>query len=288
MSRVSGQSESHDGSRRWLPYRVRWFLVEAPARLYMAGERSGGKVPWPFFAAMALLAAAGAGIGAAAAAAMGRNVADWASGGLLTGIFVMLAWSVYAILALGVMWVRGISPERAERGDAKPSGHTSEAGGRHAAPLSWRSHGDRLVPGGLVVFFLIMAAFGAWEWTSNQNELRQVPLNNRVVTTGRIVEFHEPAFYDNGPGSIVVLFDAGAPVTAEVPGNIGEHSIDVGDTVPIEYDASRPTRARVTWTREAIADDADFAKWMIAVTGALAIISAVAWLAGGRRARRES
>jgi hypothetical protein len=254
----------------------------------MAGERSGGRVPWPFFAAMALLAAAGAGIGTVAATAMGRNVADWASGGLLTGIFVMLAWSVYALLALGVMWVRGISPERAERGNTDRPGDTSGAGGRHAAPLSWRSHGDRLVPGGLVAFFVLMAAFGAWDWKSNQNELRQVPQNNRVVTTGRVVAFHEPAFYDNRPGSIVVSFDAGAPLTTEVSGNIGEHSIDVGDTVPIEYDGSRPTRARVTWTREAISDDADFAKWMIAVAGALAIISAVGWLAGTRRGRRES
>lgn len=125
MSGVPGQSESLDGSRWSLLRAARWVLVEAPAKLYMAGERSGGRVPWSFFAAMALLAVAGAGIGAAAAAALGRNVEEWVSGGLLAGIFVMLAWSLYALLALGVMWVVGMPPERAGRGDTGRLGHAS-------------------------------------------------------------------------------------------------------------------------------------------------------------------
>ena len=253
----------------------------------MAGERSGGRVPWPFFAAMVLLAAAGAGVGAVGAAALGRNIEDWTSVGLLAGIFVMLAWSVYALLAVGVMWVIGISPESAERGGEGRHGHASRARGRHAAPLSWRSRGDRLVPGSLVAFFLLMAGFEAWGWVSSQLELRQVPQNHRVVTTGRVVEFRDPAFYDKGPGSIVVSFDAGTPVTTEVSGDVGEHPIEVGDTVPIEYDASRPTRARVTWTRQAIRDDLNFAEGMIAVSGVLAAISAAGGFAGGRRGRQE-
>lgn len=290
MNGVPGQSESHEGSPWHLLRAARWVLVETPARLYLAGERSGGRVPGSFFAAMALLAVAGAGMGAVAAAALGRDIEEWASGGLLAGIFVMLAWSLYALLALGVMWVLGISPERVERGDADRLGHASGARGRHAAPFSWRSRGDRLVPGGVVAFFLLMAGFGAWDWASNQQELRQVPLNNRVVTTGRVVEFRDPpfSFYNKGSGSIVVSFDAGTPIRTEVSGNVGEHSIDVGDTVPIEYDGSRPTRARVTWTRQAIRDDLAFAKGMIAVMGVLAAISAVGWWAGGRRGRQES
>lgn len=146
MNGVPDQSEPREGSR-WPPLRaVRWVFVETPARLYMAGERSGGRVPWPFFAGMALLAATGAGFGAIAAAALGHDLGEWASGGLLVGIFVMLAWSLYAVLALVVMWVLSISPERAERGGSDRRGHASDARGRHAAPLSWRSRGDRLVP----------------------------------------------------------------------------------------------------------------------------------------------
>ena len=251
----------------------------------MAAERSGGRVPWSFLAAMVFLTVAGAGIGAGSAAALGREVEEWASVGLLAGILVMLAWSLYALLALAVMWVLGISPERAERVDGGRLGHAWGARGRHAAPLAWRSRGDRLVPRSLVASFLIMVGFGAWDWASTEHELRQVPEHNRVVTTGRVVEFREPAFYDNGPGSIVVSFDAGTPVTTEVPDNVGEHSIDVGDTVPIEYDGSRPTRARVTWTRQEITDDLAFAKGLTAVMASMAAISAVGWLAGGRRGR---
>lgn len=258
----------------------------------MAGERNGGRAPWAFLAAMAILALAGAGMGAGAALVWGRDVEEWASGGFLAGILVMLAWSVYALLALGVMWVLGISPEQAERVDetGRP-GHAPGTRGRHAAPMapiSWRSRGDRLIPGGLVAFFLIMVPFGAAGWASTQHELRVIPESNRLITTGLVVEFREPAFYDKGPGSIIVSFDAGAPVTAEVSGNIGDHSLDVGDSVPIEYDPASPERARVTWTREQLREDLAFAKGWVAVTGTLAGVSALGWLAGGRRGRQTS
>jgi len=287
MNGVPDQSEPREGSRWSPPRAARWVLVEAPARLYMAGERSGGSVPWPFFAAMALLAATGAGLGAIAAAALGHDLGEWASGGLLVGIFVMLAWSLYAILALVVMWVLSISPEQAERGDPDRRGHPSDSRGRHAAPLSWRSRGDRLVPGGLVAFFLLMAGFGVLDWAWSQHDLRHVPSNHRVVTTGRVLEFRDPPFYGKGAGSIVVSFEAGTPITTEVSGDVGEHSIDIGDTVPIEYDGASPTRARVTWTGQSVRDDLAFAKGLIAAMGVLAALSAAAWLAGGRRARRE-
>ncbi|HET7476860.1 MAG TPA: hypothetical protein VFJ97_12675 [Dermatophilaceae bacterium] len=106
-----------------------------------------------------------------------------------------------------------------------------------------------------------------------------------MITTGHVVEFRDPPFYDKGPGSIVVSFDAGATVTSEVSGDVGEHSIDVGDTVPIEYDRSHPQRAQVTWTRQSIVDDLSFTKGMTAVMGILAVVSTVGWLAGHRRAR---
>lgn len=253
----------------------------------MAGERSGGSVPWPFFAAMALLAATGAGLGAIAATASGHDLGEWASGGLLVGIVVMLAWSLYAVLALVVMWVLSISPERAEGGGSDRRGHASDPPGRHAAPLSWRSRGDRLVPGGLVAFFLLMAGFGVLDWAWSQHDLRLVPSSHRVVTTGRVLEFRDPPFYGKGAGSIVVSFEAGTPITTEVSGDVGEHSIDIGDTVPIEYDGAAPTRARVTWTGQAIRDDLAFAEGLIAVMGVLAALSAAGWLAGRRRGRQE-
>ncbi len=101
------------------------------------------------------------------------------------------------------------------------------------------------------------------------------------------MDFRDPPFYGKGSGSIVVSFEAGAPITTEVSGDIGEHSVDIGDTVPIQYDGAAATRARVTWTGQAIRDDLAFAKGLSAVMGVLAALSAAGWLVGGRRGRRE-
>lgn len=91
---------------------LKWVFLKGPAVLYVAGEESNGSVPWPFFAAAALVAGGSAMVGATVGALLGHDVADAAGTGLLVGIFIVLAWTVYAASALIFLWFRGSSQTR--------------------------------------------------------------------------------------------------------------------------------------------------------------------------------
>lgn len=93
-----------------------WVLVRSPAQLYVKGEETGGRVPWSFILVFLGAAAAGSGIGALAALAARAPVEEWAADGALVGMGAMLAWSVYSLAALLVMWLIGTSPEHVARG----------------------------------------------------------------------------------------------------------------------------------------------------------------------------
>ena len=170
--------------------------------------------------------------------------------------------------------------ERAASDHSSPANHEPRTANRF-----WR----RLLVGVVAIVVLVGVMLAAFGYIVTRVPEYRVQVQDWINSrSGLVVEFREPAFYDKGPGSIIVSFDAGAPVTAEVPGNIGEHSLDVGDTVPIEYDPASPEPARVTWTREQLREDLAFAKGWVAVTGALAGFSALGWLAGARRGRQTS
>lgn len=259
---------------------LKWVFLKGPASLYVAGEGNNGTVPWLFFAAAALVAGGSAMVGATVGALLGHDVADAAGTGLLVGIFIVLAWTLYAASALIFLWFRGLSPSGVLSERSSGVGDTEVPSGRHAKPVAWRTKGDPLIPGEAVAFFALMMAFGALEWTSAQRALNFIEAENRVETTGQVVEFRDPALWDKGPGTIVVSFAVGEPVTAEVSGNTGEHDVDVGSTVPIEYDRSDPARAQITWTKEEQVSDASFGKWFTAIAAALTVFCAAGWAIG--------
>lgn len=259
---------------------LKWVFLKGPAGLYVAGEESDGSVPWPFLAAAALVAGGSAMVGATVGALLGHDVADAAGTGLLVGIFIVLAWTVYAASALIFLWFRGLSPSSVLGERSSVDGDTKVPSGRHAEPVAWRTKGGRLIPGQAVAFFALMVVFGAWEWTSNERALNFIEAENRVETTGQVVEFRDPACWDRGPGKIMVTFDVGEPVKAEVSGDTGEHDFDVGSTVPIEYDRSDPARAQITWTTEERVSDASFGKWFTAIAAALTVLCAAGWAIG--------
>lgn len=94
-------------------------FLSAPFRYYDAGVRAGGAVPWSFFIAY-LLVSLGAGVaGAAGGVVTDRPLEDSFWGGFLVGTFVMLAWTLYAVLALLLVTFIDLIPgARAERRDA--------------------------------------------------------------------------------------------------------------------------------------------------------------------------
>ncbi len=123
--------------------------------------------------------------------------------------------------------------------------------------------------GSVVAFFALMDLFGVGEWVLNERALGYVSAANRAITTGQVLEFRDPHFWDKGPGTIVVTFDAGSPVTAEVSGDVGEHDLDTGSTVPIEYDSTDPFRAQIAWTSQERADDLVFGQWFTGIAAGL-------------------
>lgn len=278
MARVTSGEGSQRAGTGVLRSLVRWVMVKGPASVYAAGERGGGSMPWPVLGALVGVVSVCAGVAAFTAVLLRRDVAEWADTGLLVGVFFFFAWTVYALAALAVMWFRGVSPSLILDGDSSPGPIAEPRGGRHVAEVSWRSRGDRLIPGSAVAFFALMVVFGVGEWALNLRADGYVSAANRSVTTGQVLEFRDPHFWDKGPGAIVVSFDAGSPVTVEVSGEIGEHDTDIGDPVPIKYDRSDPSRAQIAWTREARADNRVFGQWFTGIAAALTLITGTAWL----------
>ena len=92
-------------------------------------------MPWPFLAAAALVAGGSAMVGATVGALLGHDVADAAGTGLLVGIFIVLAWTVYAASALIFLWFRGLSPSSLLGERSSVDGDPEVPSGRHASLL---------------------------------------------------------------------------------------------------------------------------------------------------------
>lgn len=147
---------------------VRWIFLLGPCRLYMAGERSGGRVPSVCLPAMFGAAAVGAGLGASAAAVAGSDAGDGASVGIWAGLLVVGLWAVYALVVIMVLWLIGRAPDEVLA--AGPDGRERrEPLGRDERPeerLPWRQPGDRLIPARLLAFlaFVTLASLVAAAW----------------------------------------------------------------------------------------------------------------------------
>ncbi len=89
------------GLKRW----ARWFLFVAPARMYVRGSESGGRVSWIYIIIMIGMAALGALLGVIAGWFTGSSPAQPAGAGAIAGLLAVLAWFVYGAAVLCVMWL---------------------------------------------------------------------------------------------------------------------------------------------------------------------------------------
>jgi hypothetical protein len=90
---------------------VRWVFLVGPCRLYLAGEASGGSVPWSFLGGLLGAGALSGGVGSVVALIRGAAVGDafwwWAIGGVLA----LTVWAAYSLLVIVVLWVLGRAPQ---------------------------------------------------------------------------------------------------------------------------------------------------------------------------------
>ena len=145
----------HTWRMRRLHGALSWAFVRGPAAAYALADSGSSLFGIGAVLAMALVAALGAGIGALIALVTGRPVDDAAFVGGMIGLGTVIAYLVVMLVVVGVLWIRGVSPTETATGE-KPAG-------RHAAAAyGWRRRGEPLVPGSLVLFFLIVAVpFGS-------------------------------------------------------------------------------------------------------------------------------
>jgi hypothetical protein len=263
---------------------LRWLLLVAPCRFYLAGEENGGRVVRGFLLAMLAAAVACGGVGVLVAVGRDADVADWFATGLLVGLTAVTAWAVYALVVLAVLWLVGRPPDAVVSGDTTKSRYT----GRRGAPgsVTWRRRGrDPLVPGSLVAFFaLITALIGVDALWMRQSE--EPFTAAKSVTDARVLRYDDGMF-GFGERTLVVRFTAaGRTVTAEVAAEdvVGEVP-EPGGELAVEYLRSDPERARPAGATEEKADGVSFGFRLVGVCAALLVVSAAAYVVGIRRRR---
>jgi len=94
-------------------------FLSAPFRLYDAGVRAGGAARWSFFAAYFGVCVGAGAVGAGVGVVTAHSVEDYFWGGFLVGTFVMLGWTLYAVVVLLLVSFWDLIPRtRAGRRDA--------------------------------------------------------------------------------------------------------------------------------------------------------------------------
>jgi hypothetical protein len=170
---------------------------------------------------------AGAGIGALVGVLTGISTDDGAFYGGMIGVGSALVWLVLAMVVLGVLWARGITPAEGAAGK-RPQGDEVRrpAGG-------WRRRGQPLVPLSAVGFLALLAViFGAiggfaWEDARTQDE-------PTAVVDGSVVAVHGPGPLDRGSGSVTIRYAVqGADYSIEVDADIGDRVLRPGGVGPV-------------------------------------------------------
>ncbi len=261
---------------------VRWVLLVAPCRFYLAGEASGGAAPWSFLAAFCGAALGGGGLGALIAVGLNEPITDGLWSGLFVGMVAVLAWSVYALLALLALWVLGRAPA-----EVVLSG--TPARGRHAGPVDrggWRRRReDPLVPASAVAFLALMTAFMSVDWLwIEHSEQRYADVDS--VAQAQVL------FWDDGrlglqERELVVRFATPQRVITtrllaeDLYGAIPEPE----QLLTVEYPSRDPERARPAGTAEAHAGDALFSLTASITMAALTVLAAAVHTVGRRQRR---
>jgi hypothetical protein len=257
---------------RWM---LRWGFVRGPAEFWRLAERDS----WWLLTGVLASGGAGAGIGALVGVLTGISTDDGAFYGGMIGVGSALVWLVFAMVVLGVLWARGITPAEAAAGK-RPQGDEIR---RPAA--GWRRRGQPLMPLSAVGFLALMAvifgAIGAFAWEDARPQDEPT-----AVVDGSVVAVHGPGLLDRGSGSVTIGYTVeGADYSMEVDADVGDRVLGQGDVVPVEYVVARPADGRSTWAVESARSDATF--WLVSavVCGVLGIASGIAYLVGRRRAR---
>jgi hypothetical protein len=265
---------------------LRQLFLVGPCRLYLRGEATGGSVPFVFIVGLFAVAAAIGGVFALVAVVVDASAADYFFIGALAGLGLVIAWIVYVVVVLAVLWLRGISPSAVP--GVLPAARSNA---RHAAITSddpnWRRRGDPLVPRSLVAFF---ALTGAVFLADGIFTVDQGVFDGDLATTSA-----EVVRYDDGPGGfgereLVVRFTAaGREITTKVKAEdrVEESRVPApGGRQDVEYVVTDPARARPAGATQANRDDAHFSRVCAYVCWSLAALTGVAYLVGRRRSRR--
>jgi hypothetical protein len=253
-----------------------WAFVRGPAAAYELADSGSSLFGIGSVLVLVLVGAIGTGIGALTGLVAHRPVGDAAFVGGMIGIGTVMAYLVLMVVVVAVLWVRGVSPAETATGE-KPAG-------RHARGYGgWRRRGEPLVPGGLVVFFVLMAAaFG-----SLGLHARSVarPADQPTATTnGTVVKVHEPGLLDKGSGTVDIRYSVGGvDHTFNTGRDPGEHVLALGEVVPVEYVIADPARGRAVWTVESARDDKTFWLALGGGCGVLALLSGAGYLVGRLR-----
>jgi hypothetical protein len=263
----------HTWRMRRLRGALSWAFVRGPAAAYALADSGSSLFGIGAVLAMALVAALGAGIGALIALVTGRPVDDAAFVGGMIGLGTVIAYLVVMLVVVGVLWIRGVSPTETATGE-KPAG-------RHAAAAyGWRRRGEPLVPGSLVLFFLIVAVpFGSLGL--NARSAGRPAEQPTAITNGTVVVIHEPGLLDKSSGTVDIRYSvAGADHTFETDRDAGDHTFRLGDVVPVEYVVAEPAKGRAVWAVESAREDTVFWLWLAGICAALGLLSGAGYLVG--------
>ena len=263
----------HTWRMRRLRGGLAWAFVRGPAAAYALAESGSSLFGIGAVLAMLLVAAIGAGVGALVALVAGRPIGDDAFVGGMIGLGVVLAYLLLMLVVVGVLWVRGVSPTETATGE-KPAG-------RHAAgAYGWRRRGEPLVPGGLVLFFVLVSIpFGALGL--HARSVARPADQATAVTNGTVVKIHEPGLLDKSSGTVDIRYSvAGADHTFETDRDAGDHIFRLGDVVPVEYVVAEPAKGRAAWAVESAREDTVFWLWLAGICAALGLLSGAGYLVG--------
>ncbi|GAB3948549.1 hypothetical protein GCM10029976_079950 [Kribbella albertanoniae] len=132
----------------------------------------------------------------------------------------------------------------------------------------------------MVAFFALMVLFAGVGSTYFWYRTRPLP-SPVAVADGRVVEIREPGWFDRGSGSVVVRYVvSGADHVIETRRHPGDHFLQLGDVVPVEYSGPNPAEGRSVWAIEERQEDYRYLRIGALVCAGLGLLSGMGWGVG--------
>jgi len=263
---------------------LRWVFLVGPCRLYLYGEASGGTLSIVFVLGMLAIAASVGGIGALVALVAGESAGDFFWNWAIAGLLLVVAWFIYVVLLMAVLWALGRSPQSLAEVEPPTPSQARHAGS--SEELRWRVRGrDPLVPASLAVFFALMAVFFFGNSLLTSCDERPYA-GEKVTVTAELLR------YDDGKGGfgkrhLIVRYPMGSQlVTASVLAEDADPDVSIpepGQSIDLEYLAADPTKIRPAGAAHRVRSDITFDHTISLTCTALAAISLLAYLLGRKR-----